>query len=169
LLEILSKIPSHSFQNSWKILFRNFLLVDDFSRPEIYFLFTKKCTPLNRITLGQHKSDNNNRMIQFTSPTFFVQYSGILWDKCIWLLLSAIQLSGGQCTIISIYFTQGLQKYTNALKPYWYGKTRPNIRAMKTQKVLKIDLKRSKVQSVKMFVRWESKIWTNFTISWQPY
>ena len=25
-----------------------------------------QCLPLNRITLGQHKSDNNNRMIQLT-------------------------------------------------------------------------------------------------------
>jgi hypothetical protein len=26
-----------------------------------------QCPPLNRITLGQHKSDNNNRMIQLTN------------------------------------------------------------------------------------------------------
>ncbi len=25
-----------------------------------------QCPPLNRITLGQHKNDNNNRMIQLT-------------------------------------------------------------------------------------------------------
>ncbi len=25
-----------------------------------------QCPPLNRITLGQHESDNNNRMIQLT-------------------------------------------------------------------------------------------------------
>jgi len=25
-----------------------------------------QCPPLNRITLGQHKSDNNNRIIQLT-------------------------------------------------------------------------------------------------------
>jgi hypothetical protein len=28
--------------------------------------FYIQCPPLNRITLGQHKSDNNNRMIQLT-------------------------------------------------------------------------------------------------------
>ena len=26
-----------------------------------------QCPPLNRITLGQHKSDNNNQMIQLTN------------------------------------------------------------------------------------------------------
>ena len=29
--------------------------------------FEKQCPPLNRITLGQHNSDNNNRMIQLTN------------------------------------------------------------------------------------------------------
>jgi len=30
------------------------------------FCFQVQCPPLNRITLEQHKSDNNNRMIQLT-------------------------------------------------------------------------------------------------------
>ncbi len=33
-----------------------------------------QCPPLNRITLGKHKSDNNNRMIQLTDV--FVYYIG---------------------------------------------------------------------------------------------
>ncbi len=35
-----------------------------FIKKKITFLI--QCPPLNRITLGQHKSDNNNRMIQLT-------------------------------------------------------------------------------------------------------
>ncbi len=35
-----------------------------------------QCPPLNRITLGQHKSDNNYRMIQLTDE-FYV----LLWYK----------------------------------------------------------------------------------------
>ncbi len=35
---------------------------------EVFFLLlgVLQCPPLNRITLGQHESDNNNRMIQIT-------------------------------------------------------------------------------------------------------
>ena len=31
-----------------------------------FFCFSVQCPPLIRITMGQHKSDNNNRMIQLT-------------------------------------------------------------------------------------------------------
>ncbi len=37
----------------------------------LMFYFHVQCPPLNRITLGQHKSDNNNRMIQLTD-VFYV-------------------------------------------------------------------------------------------------
>jgi hypothetical protein len=37
------------------------------STPDIVALsLVIQCPPLNRITLGQHKSDNNNQMIQLT-------------------------------------------------------------------------------------------------------
>ena len=36
------------------------------SYEESIALYHIQCLPLNRITLDQHKSDNNNRMIQFT-------------------------------------------------------------------------------------------------------
>jgi hypothetical protein len=56
--------------------------------------------PLNRITLGQHKSDNNIRMFQLTDV--FMYFYGInvpaIFDyKKRLILLSVIQLSGGHC------------------------------------------------------------------------
>jgi len=37
-----------------------------------------QCPPLNRITLGLHKSDNNNRMIQLTDVfCVLLMYNGI--------------------------------------------------------------------------------------------
>ncbi len=58
-----------------------------------------QCPPLNRITLGQHKSDN--RMIQL-ADIFCVLFSYITgsllsdYNKRL-IQLSVIQLSGGQC------------------------------------------------------------------------
>ena len=58
------------------------------------------CPPLNRITLGQHKNDNSNRMIQLTHVLYFVYCLGIMgptisdYNKRV-ILLSVIQLSGG--------------------------------------------------------------------------
>ncbi len=48
---------------------------------------TLQCPPLNRITLAQHKSDNNNRMIQLTAVfCVLLRYNG----TCnIWLQYSA--------------------------------------------------------------------------------
>jgi len=38
-----------------------------------------QCPPLNRITLGQHKSDNNNRMIQLTDVfCVLLKYNGAI-------------------------------------------------------------------------------------------
>ncbi len=44
-----------------------------------------QCPPLNRITLGQRKSDNNNRMIQLTNVFWvLLRYNGtsIIWFQC---------------------------------------------------------------------------------------
>ncbi len=49
---------------------------------------------IGSITLGQRKSDNNNRMIQLTEGIM----GPALSDYNMWLiLLSVIQLSGGHC------------------------------------------------------------------------
>jgi len=38
-----------------------------------------QCPPLNRITLGQHKSDNTNRMIQLTEVfCVLLRYNGTM-------------------------------------------------------------------------------------------
>ncbi len=37
-----------------------------FDNPKKQTQLLLQCPPLNRITLGQHKSDNNNQMIQLT-------------------------------------------------------------------------------------------------------
>jgi len=59
-----------------------------------------QCPPLNRITLGQHKSDNNNRMIQLTDLVcVHLRYNGpAIYDyNTRLILLTVIQLSGGHC------------------------------------------------------------------------
>ena len=59
-----------------------------------------QCPPLNRITLGQHKSDNNNQLIQLTDV--FVYCWGKMgpavtdYNKRL-IVLSVILLSGGHC------------------------------------------------------------------------
>ncbi len=45
--------------------------------------FVNKCPPLSRITLGRHKSDNNNRMIQLTDVFCALFISN--WGSHIWL------------------------------------------------------------------------------------
>jgi len=46
-----------------------------------------QCTPLYRITLGQHKSDNNNRMFELTDIFWvLLRYNGLIH---IWLLYAA--------------------------------------------------------------------------------
>ncbi len=60
-----------------------------------------KCPPLNRIILGKHKSDNNNRMIQLTD-VFCVLHryitESVISDYNNRLIqLSVIQLSGVHC------------------------------------------------------------------------
>ncbi len=42
-------------------------------RAKLYLVV--QCPPLNRITLGHHKSDNNNRMITLTGCFHIVSYS----------------------------------------------------------------------------------------------
>ena len=59
--------------------------------------FIIQCPPLNRITLGQYKSDNNHRMIQFTDVFCVQGEMGLVisyYDKQL-ILLYVIQLSGG--------------------------------------------------------------------------
>jgi len=72
-----------------------------FIKKKITFLI--QCPPLNRITLGQHKSDNNNRMIQLTDVfcVLFRYITGSLlsdYNKRL-IQLSMIQLSGGHCIV----------------------------------------------------------------------
>ncbi len=63
-----------------------------------------QCPPLNRITLGQHKSDKNNRMIKLTDVfcVLFRYITGSLLSDCNkWLIqLTVIQLSGGHCRML---------------------------------------------------------------------
>ena len=72
-------------------------------REACYVTYKVQCPPLNRITLGQHKSDNNNRMIQLTD-VFCVLFRYIMgsplsdYNKRL-IQLSVIQLSGGHCII----------------------------------------------------------------------
>ena len=40
-----------------------------------------QCPPLNRITLGQLKSDNNNRQIQLTDVFCVLLYVRVQWDQ----------------------------------------------------------------------------------------
>ncbi len=68
------------------------------------------------ITLGQHKSDNNNQMIQLTD-VFCVLTIGIytiglaIFDYKKWLILfSVILLSGGRCITIKINWIMQLQE-----------------------------------------------------------
>jgi hypothetical protein len=49
-----------------------------------------QCPPSNRITFGQHKSDNNNRMIRLTD-VFCVLFNRLIQ-------LTVIPLSGGHCS-----------------------------------------------------------------------
>jgi len=49
--------------------------------------FTLQCPPLNRITLGQHKNDNNNRMIQLTDK--FCELLRYYGTSNIWLQYAA--------------------------------------------------------------------------------
>ena len=63
----------------------------------LLFSLNIQCPSLNRITLGQLKRDNNNRMIQFTD---FFCVLGIMGPVIFYynkrlILLSVIQLSGG--------------------------------------------------------------------------
>ncbi len=64
-----------------------------------------QCPPLNRITLGQHKIDNINRMIQLTDvfcELFRCEMGPVISDyNTRLILLSVIQLSGGHCNLIS--------------------------------------------------------------------
>ena len=70
-----------------------------------------QCPPLNRITLGQHKSDNNNWLIQLTD--IFVYCWGKMgpavsdYNKRL-ILLSVIQLNGGHS--IDLLYSQVLEK-----------------------------------------------------------
>ena len=71
--------------------------------PEIYGLL---CPPLDRITFGQHESDNNNRMIQLADILCVLfRCNGTSSDYSEWLILSfVIQLSDGHC--INIFLTE---------------------------------------------------------------
>ena len=53
------------------------------------------CPLLKRITLGQHKSDNNNRMIQLTD-VYCVLFSYETWAY-------QITISGGHCILNRSY------------------------------------------------------------------
>ena len=65
-----------------------------------YFTIEIQCPPLNMITLGQHKSDNHDKMIQLTN-VFCICLGAIgpvIFDYNKRLsLLSVIQLSGKHC------------------------------------------------------------------------
>ena len=53
-----------------------------------------QCPPLNWITLGRIKSDNNNRMIQLTEGTFVLLLSQILQNESILMcVLSGLQVN----------------------------------------------------------------------------
>jgi len=54
-----------------------------------------QCPQLNRITLGSHENDNNNRMIQLTDEFFVLYYNYI---KRL-ILVSVIQSSGRHCIL----------------------------------------------------------------------
>ncbi len=59
-----------------------------------------QCPPLNRITLGRHRSNNNNRMIQCTDvcyTLFYITGPAIFYYNERLILLSVIPLSGGHC------------------------------------------------------------------------
>ncbi len=49
--------------------------------------FELQYPPLNRITLGQHKSDNNNRMILLTDVICVLL--GYIWASKFWLQYAA--------------------------------------------------------------------------------
>jgi hypothetical protein len=53
----LELIFCYCWSNSGTVVIQNYLHI---------FNIKLQCPPLNRITLGQHRSDNNNRMIQLT-------------------------------------------------------------------------------------------------------
>ncbi len=63
-------------------------------------LFWIQCPPLNRITLSQHISDNNNRLIKLTGVfCVLLRYKWATisdYNKQL-ILLSVIQISGGHC------------------------------------------------------------------------
>ena len=70
------------------------------------FVLTRKdkiqiqCPLLNRITLGRHKSDNNNRMIQLTDVfrALFIKTGPAISDYNKRLIqLTVIPSSGGHC------------------------------------------------------------------------
>ncbi len=69
-----------------------------------------QCPPLNRITLGQLKIDNNNRMIQLTDVfcELFSYITGSLISDYYKRLiqLSVIQLSGGHCNTNMLFCHQ---------------------------------------------------------------
>ena len=60
--------------------------------------------PLIRMISGQHKTDNNNRMIKLTDAyclLFRYKIGPAISDYCqLLILLSVIQLSGGECSFI---------------------------------------------------------------------
>jgi hypothetical protein len=81
-------------------LVTSFLLLVEKFNYRFLNLVVVQCPLLNRITLGQHKSDNNNQMIQITDVfCVLLRYDWATisdYNKRL-TLFSVIQLSGGHC------------------------------------------------------------------------
>jgi len=71
---------------------------------EVDILDIFMCSPLDRITLCQHKSDNINRMIQLTDCVLLRYIKGpavYYYNMCL-IILSMIQISGGHCIFFKL-------------------------------------------------------------------
>ncbi len=64
---------------------QHFILLKIESTTKLFLTLSVQCLPLNRITLGQYKRDNNNRLIQLTDVScVMLRYNGTsnIWLQC---------------------------------------------------------------------------------------